>query len=416
MRQAVFCQCFGLLGQALFTSNVVLLYLLALGADEAKTLFYVVLPNILLALLGAPLAHVADRVGIKRMGNIGILVNTTGIILLAAAGSLASPLGREICSAAGIIVYGIGYAAFASVWFSLLQPIIPEAVRGRFFGLLRLSWQGVSFGAAALIAYLLSLWNELAMFQVIIAATAGLILARGVFYRAIPEMVSPPRERTGMMTALVQLGGQREYAAFGSYIFLLTLFTFICPSLFALVEKTALNLSQSTVVLLANAGMVGAIMGFWLGGLAVDRFGTKYVFLACHLAYGLVLGFFVLRGLFPQAALMAVLGTAHLLFGMIMSASEIAITSESMALSPARHHTLALALLISARHASMFMSGFLSSGALKAGFLMKEWRWRALVLCDVDAIIAACAVMVVILVATLGLVPSIFRKTDLGAV
>lgn len=414
MRQAILCQCFGVLGQMLFTSNVVLLYLLALGIGEAQTLMYLALPNIMLAVLIVPIAHHSDRFGIKRIGNIGILVIIAGILVLGAAGIFSIPAARAISSGAGIIVFGAGMAVFASVWYPLIQPIIPESLRGRFFGLLRMAWQLFALGTSALIAFLLLFWNNLSVFQIIIVVTAGLTMFRAVFYHTIPELVAPSKERTGLLAAMIQLGGAREYVAFGSYIFLLTMFTAVCPSLFALVEKNALNFSQSIIVTLANVGMIGAIIGFWLGGIAVDRFGTKHVFLVCHFSYGLILILFVLRGIFPASALMALLGMLHFLFGMIMSASSIAITSESMALSPNRHHTLALALLVSVLSAGTFLSGFLSSGALKAGFLMKHWIWRGTTLCDVDAAIAGCAVMVVILVATLGLVPSVFRKTDLG--
>lgn len=414
MRNVIFCQCFGVLGQTLFTSNVVLLYLLALGIGEAQTLMYLVLPNIIAAALTVPAAHLSDRVGIKRIGNIGVLVAAVGILVMGAAGIFVIPAARAVCCVAGIIIFGVGMAAFGAIILSLIQPIVPESVRGRFFGLHKMSWQIVALGMSALIAFLLSLWQELYIFQVIILVTAGLTLFRSVFYRTIPELVSVSKERTVLLTAMVRLGGAREYVAFGSYVFLLTMFIAVCPSLFALVERVALNLSQSTIVMLANAGMIGAIIGFWLGGVAVDRYGTKYVFLVCHFSYGFILSMFVLRGMFPAPALTAMLGVLHFLFGMIMSASSIAITSESMALSPERHHTLALALLGSVQSAGIFLSGFLSSGALKIGFLMKHWIWLGMTLCDVDAVIAACAVMIVILVVTLGLVPSIFRKTDLG--
>lgn len=416
MRQAILCQCFGILGPMLLTSNVMLLYLLALGIGEAQTLMYLALPNIMLATLIVPAAHLSDRVGIKRIGNIGIWTLAGGILILGAAGIFTIPANRAICSAAGIILFGAGMAVFASVWFPLMQPIIPESSLGRFFGLLRMSCQLVTLGASLLIAFLLSLWHDLAMFQIIIIVTAGLTIFRVVFYRAIPELVAPSKERTGLLAIMIRLGGAREYVAFGSYVFLLTMFTAVCPSLFALVEKSALNLSQSTIIMLANAGIIGAIIGSLLGGIAVDRYGTKCIFLICHFSYGLILGLFVLRGIFPAPALVVLLGGLHFLFGMVMSASLIAITSESMALSPARHHTLALALLFSALFAGIFLSGFLASGALKAGFLMKRWLWMGMTLCDVDAIIAGCAVMVVMLVVTLGLVPSIFRKTDLGTV
>ena len=47
---------------------------------------------------------------------------------------------------------------------------------------------------------------------------------------------------------------------------------------------------------------------------------------------------------------------------------------------------------------------------------MKRWVRLGMTLCDVAAVIAGCAIRVVVLVVTLGLVPSIFRKTDLGTV
>ena len=118
MRQMILCQCFGMLGQALFTSNVVLLYLLALGIGEAQTLMYLALPNIMLAVLIVPIAHFSDRGRIKRIGNIGILVIIVGILVLAAAGIFIIPAAREICSAAGIIVFGIGFCCLIKI-FSL---------------------------------------------------------------------------------------------------------------------------------------------------------------------------------------------------------------------------------------------------------------------------------------------------------
>jgi len=112
MRQIILCQCFGMLGYALFTSNVVLLYLLALGIEEAQTLMYLALPNIILAALTVPAAHLSDRVGIKRMGNIGVLVATIGILVLGAAGIFVIPAARAISSAAGIIVFGAGACGY----------------------------------------------------------------------------------------------------------------------------------------------------------------------------------------------------------------------------------------------------------------------------------------------------------------
>ena len=41
--------------------------------------------------------------------------------------------------------FGIGTAMPFSNWFALLHPLIPQQIRGRFFGRLRLTWQGFGF-------------------------------------------------------------------------------------------------------------------------------------------------------------------------------------------------------------------------------------------------------------------------------
>ena len=73
------------------------------------------------------------------------------------------------------------------------------------------------------------------------------------------------------------------YLPFCAYCFLLMLFTGACPMIFSLMEKDVLGFSDDRIVLIGNLMALGGMLGFVLGGRMVDRFGTKYVFLCCHL-------------------------------------------------------------------------------------------------------------------------------------
>jgi len=105
-----------------------------------------------------------------------------------------------------------------------------------------------------------------------------------------PDPALPPFGRA--LGSVLRSGG---FLPFCAYAFLLALFTGGCPTLFGLVEKTFLHLSDGTVTLLANARLVGSILGFYLGGKIVERFGTKPVFLSCHFCFGLILFAFLWR-------------------------------------------------------------------------------------------------------------------------
>ena len=203
------------------------------------------------------------------------------------------------------------------------------------------------------------------------------------------------------------------YASFGAYIFLITVFTAYAPALFAMVEKEYLKIDPTIVVWLANMTMIGSVAGFLLGGIAVDRFGTKNVFMSCHFAFAIVLFLFVLRG-FSPIMLMPLLWTVHFVFGLVIASSSIAITSEIIALMPEENQSFATALLTSMLDAGMAASGFLCAFVIKLDCLKETWNFGWMPMCNYDVLILGFAVMIFILVITLGLVPSVIKKAQCG--
>ena len=78
----------------------------------------------------------------------------------------------------------------------------------------------------------------------------------------------------------------KDTPSFVAYIFLLALFTGCCPLIFNLIEKHVLGWGDDRVVTMGMLMMIGSVVGFFMGGRAVDKYGTKPVFMVMHFSYG----------------------------------------------------------------------------------------------------------------------------------
>jgi MFS family permease len=279
---------------------------------------------------------------------------------------------------------------------------------------MRVSWQIVGVIFAGICGLFLGNDSPLWIFQIMLAAvTVGLVL-RVMFYRRIPEIEPPVKRKESFMTALGAVVRTPNYASFCAYIFLLMTFTSGVIALFAMVEKNIMGLGDGQVVLLANLGMIGATAGFYLGGKAVDRHGTKTVFLICHFAFGLITALFLFRGLAPQGEtfLMIILGTLHFMFGSVGASSSIAISTEMLALLPEENKSLAASMCSMLQSGGRALSGILAAWIIQTGMLKDEWSLWGQDLCKYDSVLVIYAGMIVLLVVALGLVPSVLRKAE----
>jgi MFS family permease len=409
MRATIFAQCAGVFSEVLFTNGVILLYANALGLSSERVIVYLSLPWLLYALLTVPAAFFSDRHGRKRVGNWGQASVLAGMGAIALAGQLKAP-ANEILLVAGIIIFGLGIALFYSGFFALLSPIIPEDIRGRFFGKLRFSWQTVSIILTGIATFFLTKNSPLGIFQVVLGiATLGIIMRLVIYIRRIPEVEAVTADGPGFIPSIIEALRTDGYMSFCAYVFLLTLFTASAPTVFALIEKKVLQFGDNQVVWLGNLGMIGALLGYLVGGRCVDRYGTKGVFLVCHFTYGAALFLFLFRDL-PTGILFAYLGMVNLLFGAVSATSGIAISAEMLALIPEKNKSISTSICASLQLAGMSLSGILSAWVLDLGVLRDAWTWHGAELSRFDSVLLAFAVMVILLVVALGLVPSVLRK------
>lgn len=409
MRLSIGAQCCGSVAQLVFQYNIILLYLTAAGVSEVRIVVYLSLP-MLIESLRVPLALMSDRWGKKRIGTVGQISMVVGFGGLVAAGWLGGG-AREAAMVGGIVLYSSGFAAMSSSWFALLSPIVPEGLRGRFFGKLRVSWQTVGILFAGLCALTLTDESPVGRYQLLLGLIVAGLAARAVIYTRIPEMEPAPPSQRRLRDSVRDVLQAPGYMSFCAYVFLLTLATLSCPTLFGLVEKKVMNLGDWQVAWLGNLMMMGSLAGFFVGGRAVDRWGTKPVFLVCHFGYGVILALFVGRALVPAGALYVV-GALRVLFGMVYAASTIAISSELLSLIPPENKSLSTSIASTMNRLSGAVAGLLFAGVLEVGMLRSRWELWGMEMSQYDGLLLACAIMVVVLVVTLGLVPSVIGRAQ----
>jgi Na+/melibiose symporter-like transporter len=308
----------------------------------------------------------------------------------------------------GILTLAVGKMLFAAGWHALIGGLVPETHRARFYSRMRLAFQAGGILFAGVVALLLGRDSPLWMFQLILGFLVLCFLLRVFFYVRVPELERTGERHGGFWPALGRVLSNSQYVSFCAYVFLLTLFTKGAMNLFALVEKHVLELSDSMVVLLANTSMAGGILGFLLVGRFVDRVGTRHVFLVCHCAFAVSMFVFLARGGFPCPVVVPV-AAAHFVFGVSGAASGIAIMTEMLALIPPANKALSTSVCISLVLGGASLSGLLAAGVLDLGVLREHWVLWGQAMSRYDAVLLAYATMVLLLVITLGLVPSVLR-------
>jgi len=368
------------------------------------------MPWAMSAIAVLPFSLLADRIGKKRVGIPGVIMSATGFGLLATIPWMPQPL-QEFGALGGTAIYGLGATAMESSWFALLMPIVPDPMRGRFFGYLRTSWQLAGIIVINGCGWYLGNNPLVRDFQLVVLLIALLMTVRIWFYSRIPDLEPNPTLRGSVLKALGTIVRLPGYTSFCAYVFLLHLCISGVLAQFVLIERDVLHMGENQIVWTSGFHMVGLLIGFWFGGKAVDRYTTKPVFLVCHFGFGLVLVLFVLRGLIPIST-MALLGALNLVFGLVLAGSGIAITTETLALIPAENKSLSTSSCRMLTRLGGALSGMLAAWVLKQEMLAPEWTLWGQTMSPYDTILLMTAVMVVLLVVTLGLVPSVIRKAE----
>ncbi|MCP4107431.1 MAG: MFS transporter [Desulfobacteraceae bacterium] len=410
MRLIIMTQCAGMISLLLFNNGFILTYLSKLGIPSSRILFFLSLPYLISFLLTTPFAFISDRFGKKKVGTMGLIGTVIGLFLLTVAGNLPNQLTNWAVGA-GITIFGIGFAIFMSGWFALLEPIVPPNIRGRFFGKLRLSWHLVGIVVTLVITRVLQTYSTPGVYQIILCVIILLSFVWIFSYAQIPEIDKSRPQNISLRKSFSHVVSIPGYMPFCSYVFLLTLFTGACHLIFGLLEKDVLNFSEYQIVMMGNLLFAGNLIGFYFGGRMIDRYGTKFVFLFCHLSFAVILFLFVGRSIFPLPVIVTV-GFLSVCFGSARAATGIAVTTEMMALIPKENKSLSTSLNFTLIAAGTTLSGMISGKAVELNILNKSWKLFGLTMSEYDTLLLGCGIMVILLIVTLGLIPSVIKKAQ----
>ena len=95
--------------------------------------------------------------------------------------------------------------------------------------------------------------------------------------------------------------------------------------------------------------------------------------------------------------------------GLIQASSSIAITSEMMALAPAKNKSVIISICSSLQLGGAAISGVISGKVIEYGILSKNWTMMNLKLSDYDTLLLFSAILVFVFIVTLGLIPSVVK-------
>ncbi|MBL4702381.1 MAG: MFS transporter [Phycisphaeraceae bacterium] len=407
---AIICGCLVGISLTMFTSGLMLLFFYAAKINAVRMIAYLSIPLAVDGLTKMPFAYLADRIGVKRLGVAGAILEMIGFGILALSG-FGQGQAIEGLIVLGICVYSLGSSMCFSGWFALLQPLVPKAIRGQFFGRLRMSWQTVALIFTGVCASYLTVDSPVYLFQVVMGIATFVLMLRIWIYSLIPDLTEPHPKGMSFKKAIDHIMHVDGFASFVAYVFLLSLFTAGAPMLFALIEKKVLGMGDNQVLWLGNLQMFGSVVGFYIGGKLVDRLGTKPVFLICHFSYSLALILFLVRGLSGDW-LIGCIAAAQFFYGIVVAASSIAISTETLSLMPEENQALFSSMGNMMFRAGGAFSGMASAWMLKLGVFNDDWTLWELPMTQYDSILFCFAGMVIVLVITLGLVPSVIRKAE----
>ena len=410
----ILTQCLGMLSFFLFQNGFYLNYFTKLRFSSATFALLAALPSFLGGFLLLPFAFVSDRIGKMKLALIGQVGMVASMLAMMMAGWGAQTAALPL-AVVSLLLFCFGSSAQGSNWFALLNPIIPPQIRGRFFGRLRVTFMSVNVLFTLLVSAVLKWTQSMLAFQVLLGLVFVAHVLRYFTYARIPELereMPDAQGRPSFSAALRHVFGIPGYLAFNGYVFLITLFTAGVPIVFNLMQKDVFAFSESGIMVVGNFYLAGSIVGCWLGGRLVDRFGTRIVLLSAHVSYAAVIVLMLARHGFAWPLMVHVVLCAAL-FSMVGGIAGVAISSEALALIPERNKSLSTAVHMVLINWGMALSGMFIAWSLRRAVFTKEWGMMGQAFSNYDAILILFAVLVFLMLATIGLVPKVVKKAQI---
>ena len=184
-----------------------------------------------------------------------------------------------------IILYVIFRQVGGTAWFPILKDFVPSNERGRFFAVLRVSWQIIVWLWIIGVGFYIDEGAPLWKYQVILSIAIILNIGRTIFFLRLPEKIPNQKlKRRPIWIQIRRVLRERYFQRFTLYIAGLRFFTAFSIPLLALFMKD-LHFPDNQNIMITSLYMLGSIAGYTLGGYLNDKIGSKPLFKVSQFGY-----------------------------------------------------------------------------------------------------------------------------------
>jgi MFS family permease len=410
-RAATLSACWGSVASILLSgTGIVILYAEKLDAGQFVAMATTSLQNICGFLLIFPVSFLFQKYGVKPLIMPALIVAPLSFLLITSAAWFGT--NAKFVLLAGISIFSVAAAIYVAGWYPLLQDVVNPQGRGKFFGRMRLSWQVVALVFLLFATFFIGRDAPTTTYQAILFVAAIGLFGRYWYIRKVPERKFV-RDPTGFLESFRGVIDNTPIVGFSVYTFCLYLFAGATEPVIILFGRYGLRLGDNQIAALSFFSMGGAIAGYFLSSIFVDRFGTKAVFLLAHFGFGLLNATLLLvhsSTLFSLIIVQAVVA----LYGMLMASSSVAISSETFVLASAsRFRNLSLAFCVCLHYLGSGLSRIVVGWVLHSGMLSPKWSLAGYEMTVYHTLFLFFACGVTIACILLSLVPAIVRKVEL---
>jgi MFS family permease len=272
-----------------------------------------------------------------------------------------------------VIISNLATMMGTASWTSWLADLVPERIRGRYFGyrsgVIAVSTIAATLLGGAVLDYFKGRHFEGEGFAVIIALGCVFALTAVMQMSKLPDKPLPKSEKKLRWTFVLQPLRDKSFIRLIKVFFVWNFACGISAAFFAVHMLTNLKMSFTQISLYASAASIAAVMLNRPWGTLIDRFGSKPIIVFCALGISVV----PLIWWIPRPGHLWILLFEAIYSGALWTGFNLAAFNIPIANSPQKSRTTYLAVFAVITGLGFFIASILG------GILAQSWQnihWR----------------------------------------
>ena len=411
IRYAIGSTIFGCVAEQIVDSNtLIILYLVALGGNESFSMLSSCLSSISVFILMIPLAGFATRVGLRLCYSLSVTTQCAAFLLMAGAPIFAGEYARYVVIV-GCLIYNLMRLPYSVAWYPMLDVFLRPEDRGKFFGIMRFSYNGLNMCLIFLLGLLMGENPPIWVMQVIIAAIALINFGRKVCMDRMPDNPEVRGQHYDLKAALTISVRNAPLVGFSVYQCVFYMATAPVAPLAVIYMKNGLDFGVSTMMIITTLLIGGQMTSYTLVAYLMRKMGIKWYQFMMHTLYVLViLGFCMIV---PGNSWNPYFVGALIYFAGMGNGFCLCLNStEMMALARPGNKVMAMAFCSTLTSFGTACGRFGVTLILAAGILAADWKFGSIPLTSYNFLFMVSLAVVLFAYVLMLLCPSVVPKHE----